>query len=134
MAGNIRIGNYVNSRFQAIRRATKPWIQKGDAHYDRRAADDPLRKVKLRARGRKFKRDASTSSRVNGALVAMMALMAMFGGYRLAVRLDFDAGTTLLAPFVLVGLAAALGTKMPLGGRILAVLIGLGFLLWPLLA
>jgi len=75
---------FVHSRMRALRRATTPWVKYGKRKLDRRAPDDPLRKVKLRARGRKFLRDADSSEKTNLVMVSLMAIMAMCIGYRIA--------------------------------------------------
>ena len=124
---------FVHSRMRALRRATTPWLPRGKRKLDNRAADDPLRRIRLHARGRKFVRDASSSTEWDSILVCLMALTAMAVGYRLAHVLHFDMAGTLMAPFVLVGLGVVIWGRMPLGARILGLVFALVFLLWPLL-
>ncbi|MHC4451404.1 MAG: hypothetical protein ACYS0E_14915 [Planctomycetota bacterium] len=107
-------------------------MKRAKRKLDRRADDDPLRRVRLRARGRKFLRDSDSSQRVDSILIGAMTIMAMAAGYRMAHVWQFDAAGTLLAPFVLIGLCAMVWGKMPLGARLLGLVLGLGFLLWPL--
>ena len=118
---------------RAIRLATTPWLTRAKRKLDRRADDDPLRRVRLRARGRKFLRDSDSTESVDTLLVCAMAILAMFAGYRMAHVWNFDMAGTLLAPFVLIGLCAMVWGKMPLGARLLGLVLGLGFLLWPFL-
>ncbi|MHC4939744.1 MAG: hypothetical protein ACYTHK_12305 [Planctomycetota bacterium] len=128
----IRIGS-VRSRMRAIEKSTTPWTKYEKRKLDRRAPDDPLRKVRLRARGRRFLRDSNSTKRVDTILVIAMAVMAMSIGYRIAHYLDFDMAGTVLSPFVVVGLAAVFWGRMPLGARLIGLALGLGFLLWPVL-
>jgi hypothetical protein len=124
---------FVHSRMRALRKATTPWTQYVKRKEDRRKPNDPLRRIRLRARGRKFVRDSDSTERVDTLLVCAMAILAMFAGYRMAHVWNFDLAGTLLAPFVLIGLCAMVWGKIPLGGRLLGIVLGLGFLLWPLL-
>ena len=94
----MHFGAFVKSRMRNLRNATTPWIRYGKRKLDRRAADDPLRKVRLRARGRRYLRDSSSTKRTETIWVVAMAVMAMSIGYRVAHYLDFDMAGTLLAP------------------------------------
>ena len=123
---------FVHSRMRSLRRATAPWLKSAKRKPDRRAPGDPLRKIHLRARGRKFVRDSGSSIRTHPVLAGCMAILAMIAGYRLAVLWEFDVAGCIFAPFVLVGLWIAVFSKAPLGARLIGFLVGLGFLLWPL--
>ena len=97
---------------------------------DEDPAQNRYRHLRLKARGRVYKRDASNVPKLSMLSALAVAAVAAGVGIRLGILLDLGPGGTMLMPFVLVGLGIVAYTKLPLGARLLGLTLGLGFILW----
>ncbi|MEM8886265.1 MAG: hypothetical protein AAGD14_19560 [Planctomycetota bacterium] len=122
-----------SEKFRNLEKATTPWYRAGSRKAVGRAADDPLRHVRLRARKRRFRRDASNSRRVSPVLIVLFTAVAWLIGYYFARSHDYGRAGELLLPFVTTAVGAALFTRIPLGAKLLILVFGMGFIGWPLL-
>ena len=97
--------------------APPPWLPRGERKWGQRSKDDPLRKVRLVARKRRFEPDTRLPAHIRGPALAAVTISSMTLGYGIAIVLKMDAAGSLLMPFLIVGVVAIiLGDLLLLSG------------------